>query len=56
MVSREKPLSIFYSILNALLFLTKKLIIYGWVGRIRTYGTRDQNPMPYHLATTQLIN
>ena len=29
--------------------------IYGWGGRIRTYGTRDQNPMPYHLATPQLI-
>ena len=26
----------------------------GWGGRIRTYGTRDQNPMPYHLATPQL--
>ena len=24
---------------------------FGWGGRIRTYGTRDQNPMPYHLAT-----
>ena len=34
-----------------------KLIIYidGWGGRIRTYGTRDQNPMPYHLATPQLF-
>ena len=32
----------------------KKIFInldYGWGGRIRTYGTRDQNPMPYHLAT-----
>ena len=28
---------------------------YGWGGRIRTYGTRDQNPMPYHLATPQFI-
>ena len=27
--------------------------IIGWGGRIRTYGTRDQNPMPYHLATPQ---
>ncbi len=27
---------------------------FGWGGRIRTYGTRDQNPMPYHLATPQL--
>jgi hypothetical protein len=25
----------------------------GWGGRIRTCGTRDQNPMPYHLATPQ---
>ena len=29
--------------------------IFGWGGRIRTYGTRDQNPMPYHLATPQLV-
>ena len=27
----------------------------GWGGRIRTYDTRDQNPMPYHLATPQFI-
>ena len=27
----------------------------GWGGRIRTYGTRDQNPMPYHLATPQQL-
>ena len=26
---------------------------YGWGGRIRTYGTRDQNPLPYRLATPQ---
>lgn len=26
---------------------------FGWGGRIRTYGTRDQNPLPYHLATPQ---
>lgn len=25
----------------------------GWVGRIRTYAYRDQNPVPYRLATTQ---
>ena len=25
----------------------------GWGGRIRTYGTRDQNPLPYRLATPQ---
>jgi hypothetical protein len=25
----------------------------GWGGRIRTYGTRYQKPMPYHLATPQ---
>jgi hypothetical protein len=23
----------------------------GWGGRIRTYEWRDQNPLPYHLAT-----
>ena len=26
----------------------------GWGGRIRTYDTRYQKPMPYHLATPQL--
>src|SRR5659263_640921 len=26
---------------------------YGWGGRIRTSGTRDQSPLPYHLATPQ---
>ena len=26
----------------------------GWGGRIRTYGTRYQKPLPYHLATPQL--
>ena len=26
---------------------------FGWGGRIRTYGTRDQNPLPYRLATPQ---
>ena len=25
----------------------------GWGGRIRTYDTRYQKPMPYHLATPQ---
>ena len=25
----------------------------GWGGRIRTYECRDQNPVPYHLATPQ---
>ena len=38
-----------------LAFEIKKLTN-GWGGRIRTYGTRDQNPMPYHLATPQLFN
>ena len=28
--------------------------LYGWGGRIRTCGTRDQNPMPYRLATPHL--
>ena len=27
----------------------------GWGGRIRTYGTRDQNPLPYRLATPQHV-
>ena len=27
--------------------------LYGWGGRIRTYGTRYQKPLPYHLATPQ---
>jgi hypothetical protein len=26
----------------------------GWGGRIRTHGWRDQNPLPYRLATPQL--
>ena len=26
---------------------------YGWGGRIRTSEWRDQNPLPYHLATPQ---
>ena len=26
---------------------------FGWGGRIRTYGTQDQNLLPYHLATPQ---
>ena len=29
--------------------------LYGWGGRIRTCGTRDQNPMPYRLATPHLF-
>tara|TARA_B100002019_G_scaffold26733_1_gene20743 strand:- start:1126 stop:1281 length:156 start_codon:yes stop_codon:yes gene_type:complete len=28
----------------------------GWGGRIRTYGTRYQKPLPYHLATPQHKN
>jgi hypothetical protein len=27
---------------------------YGWGGRIRTSGCRNQNPVPYHLATPQI--
>src|SRR5208282_1337923 len=27
---------------------------FGWGGRIRTSEWRDQNPLPYHLATPQL--
>ena len=30
--------------------------LYGWGGRIRTYGTRYQKPMPYRLATPQHKN
>ncbi|SVB06902.1 uncharacterized protein METZ01_LOCUS159756, partial [marine metagenome] len=26
----------------------------GWGGRDRTCESRDQNPMPYHLATPQI--
>jgi hypothetical protein len=25
----------------------------GWGARIRTWGWRNQNPLPYHLATPQ---
>ncbi len=28
---------------------------YGWGGRIRTYECWDQNPVPYRLATPQLL-
>ena len=27
----------------------------GWGGRIRTHEWRDQNPLPYHLATPQKL-
>ena len=37
------------------MFLTRNINI-GWGSRIQTYGTRDQNPMPYHLATPQFNN
>ena len=26
---------------------------FGWGGRTRTHEWRDQNPLPYHLATPQ---
>ena len=29
--------------------------MYGWGGRIRTCECRDQNPVPYHLATPQYL-
>src|SRR6056297_1448176 len=32
---------------------TRALRVSGWGGRIRTYGTRYQKPLPYHLATPQ---
>ena len=28
----------------------------NWGGRIRTYESRDQNPMPYRLATPQWLS
>ncbi len=28
---------------------------FGWGGRIRTYGTQDQNLLPYHLATPHYL-
>ncbi len=28
----------------------------SWGGRIRTYDPRDQNPVPYHLATPHYLN
>ena len=31
------------------------LIKNGWGGRIRTHEWRDQNPLPYHLATPQKL-
>ena len=33
----------------------RKLLVerYGWGARIRTSECRDQNPVPYHLATPQ---
>ena len=27
----------------------------GWGGKTRTYEWRDQNPLPYHLATPQFL-
>ena len=33
--------------------LFQKMRKAGWDGRIRTYDTRYQKPMPYHLATSQ---
>ena len=33
--------------------LVKVSLNCGWVGRIRTCECWDQNPVPYHLATTQ---
>ena len=28
---------------------------FGWAGRDRTCEWRDQNPLPYHLATAQYV-
>jgi hypothetical protein len=33
----------------------KRSKINGWGGRIRTSGWRNQNPLPYHLATPQCV-
>ena len=30
-----------------------KGIYKNWAGRIRTFASRDQNPLPYRLATAQ---
>ena len=38
---------------NPLLFRRGFFKIYGWSGRIRTYGWGIQSPLPYHLATLQ---
>src|SRR3984957_5542647 len=35
------------------LFARFSLGMRGWGGRIRTSGWRNQNPLPYHLATPQ---
>jgi hypothetical protein len=32
-----------------------RLVIVSWGGRIRTYAWRDQNPLPYRLATPQCV-
>ena len=37
---------------EALIFQDLKI---GWGGRDRTYECRNQNPVPYHLATPQLL-
>ncbi len=41
---------------NKLSLKTIKRTIVGWGGRDRTYECRNQNPVPYHLATPQFIN
>src|SRR5688572_10619092 len=33
-----------------------RILLNGWGGRIRTSEWRDQNPLPYHLATPQRPN
>ena len=34
----------------------RRVYSYGWGGRIRTCECRDQNPVPYHLATPQRLS
>lgn len=35
--------------------LSYTLIVFGWEGRGRTYDTRIQSALPYHLATSQHV-
>ncbi len=39
-----------------LFWVPSKIWQSGWGGRDRTYECRNQNPVPYHLATPQFFN